>query len=348
MSEQQPPKPAKIMKRDSYPRVKNAHIIPAVYQRNFADGQQVAVHFVDRDTCEIRNVKTAGTRRAYYRRTRPDGSEIDDIEASLSVLEGGMRPVFDEIRAGESLTLERKSVLAQFFGMQMARGPAFFSDRTELMSDIVNQLSVTDIQPKALEAAGDDVFVVRQQVLETQLSTTTQFVTMLSVGVKLAAVLGSMRWHLLRFDGPVLAYSDHPVVVWPADERLVEPFDRPRLGPLSAVEVRVPLAPDLAVLMTWSDIPDTPTPLTAAARFAGELNAFVVAQADLQWMHHPGAEPPVPPGFFGPMSRSFEVGYSALSLAKSQRRAFAAGFIERTRGSGPIGEFEIAHMNWST
>src|SRR4051812_8490684 len=126
MTDDRTPPPAKTMSRTSYSVVKRGHIVPAVYQRNFADGQQVAVHFMGRAECEIRNVKTAGTRGAFYRRTRPDGTEIDDIEASLSVLESSVQPVFADVRAGEPLTLERKSALAQFFGMQMVRGPAFF------------------------------------------------------------------------------------------------------------------------------------------------------------------------------------------------------------------------------
>ncbi len=35
-----------------------------------------------------------------------------------------------------------------------------------------------------------------------------------------------------------------------------EPFSRQELGPLGAIEVRVLLAPELAILMTWVDLPD--------------------------------------------------------------------------------------------
>ena len=127
------PKGPEILRRASYPRVKRAHIVPAVYLRNFATHDQLAVHRTDRPGCELRNVRTVGTRGPYYRRERYDGSEIDDVEASLSAVEGKAKPVFDEILSGEPLSVSRKNVLAHFFAIQMVRGPAFFNQRAELI-----------------------------------------------------------------------------------------------------------------------------------------------------------------------------------------------------------------------
>ena len=115
---------------------------------------------------------------------------------------------------------------------------------------------------------------------ELYLADTQQFITMLTTSFKIASIVGSMRWHLLRFDAPLLAYSDHPVVVWPAGIASSAPFQRQHLGPLDAVEIRVPIAPDLALLMTWADMPDAARAIKAEPRFAGELNAFTIAQAD--------------------------------------------------------------------
>jgi hypothetical protein len=320
--------------------------VPVVYLRNFAESDRVALHRTDQAGCELRNVRTAGTRGPFYRRRRPDGTEIDDIEASLSRLEEKVRPVFEEILGGTPLTLERKSVLAQFFGMQMVRGPAFFKERTELIDDFLRELGADAFQPNAVEEAGGDIELVRQRARDAALGTTARFVRMLSIGSKLGPVLGSMRWHLLDFGASVLAVSDHPVVTWPADVRMTEAFNVPRLGPLGAVEVRVPLSDRMAVLMTWQDVPDKRTPVAADVRLAGELNAFVVAQADRHWMHRPGREPVVLPGQFGPLYRSFELGCSALSLEASRRRAHAVGFLERVRDDDFLGEIEIVDLRW--
>lgn len=341
------PEEPPVLPQQTFQKVQKGHIIPAVYQRNFAVDQQVSVHFAGRPECEIRNVKTAGTRGPFYRRTRPDGQSIDDIEASLSVLESTVQPAFVALCRGEALNLERKAVLAQFFGMQMVRGPAFFAERGELLADLIAQLKPTDFKSQAVAEAGGDVELVRGRVLEPQLASSSSFIRMLSLGVKMGSVLGSMRWHLLDFGAPLLAYSDHPVVVWPADVVVTEPFDTPRLGPLGAIEIRVPLSAQISILMTWADVPDKGTVVEADARFAGELNAFVIAQADEQWMHRPGDEPPVSHGRFTPLSRNFELSYTPAALAASQRRAFAAAYLHRVRTKQFLTSIEIAQLNWT-
>src|SRR5688572_11188844 len=69
----------------TYPEVKKAHVIPRCYPRNFADGEQIAVRIAgNAATPKITSIDKAGTRRFYYRRTRPTGETIDDIEWSLA------------------------------------------------------------------------------------------------------------------------------------------------------------------------------------------------------------------------------------------------------------------------
>ena len=335
-------RPRNVMRRASYSTVKQAHIVPKAYQANFAVNDQVALHVNGR--CIPANIKDLGTRGPYYRRTRKDGTTIDDIDASLSFVETAVRPVFAELLAGQSLTVERKGTLAQFFGVQVVRGPAFFEQRAEFIDRIVAALEPHQMRRAALAAAGGDPEVVRRRVRELYRSDTHQFVTMLTSSFKVAAVLGSMRWQLLRFTDPVLAYSDHPVVIWPAELTQSAPFARQHLAPLDAVEVRVPVSAQLALLMTWADEPDPLQTVAADGRFAGELNAFTIAQADRQWMHRLGAEPPIAAGTFAPLSRAFESGYAAPSLESSRRRAQATRYLHRVRRKTYLNEIEIVDL----
>ena len=156
-----------------------------------------------------------------------------------------------------------------------------------------------------------------------------------------------MRWHLLDFGSSVLAVSDQPVVTWAADVGLSRPFTAPRLGPLGAVEVRVPLSDRMAILMTWQDVPDTGITVPADRRFAAEFNAFVVAQADRQWMHRTGSEPDVAPGQFGPhlqVRRASVIRALAPDIETARSRCF---FLESVRDQRFIGEIEIADLRWS-
>jgi hypothetical protein len=318
-----------------------------MYQRNFAIEDQVLVHFVSDGHTELRHVRSVGWRRAFYRRITPnDGSEIDDIEASLSELERDIKGVFDEILAGAELTLERKGALSQFFGIQTVRGPAFFSQRSDVIDEVVASLDESALMPGALEAAGGNLEIVQQRVRDVYTSTTAQFVTMLGTGLKTAMLLGSMRWHILDFGAPLLAYSDHPVVLWPAVVHQTQPFTRPNFGPLDAIEVRVPLSPELAILMNWADVADEGRRVSAPPGFADELNAFVVSQADEQWMHRPGRIPPVGVGSFTPLSRAFEDGsYSPAYLGQSRRRATAARLLAGVAKKKLLGDIKIAYIH---
>ncbi len=118
------------------------------------------------------------------------------------------------------------------------------------------------------------------------------------------------------------------------------PFARQGLGPVAALEVRVPIAPDVAILMNWIDRSDeAPVPLKPLA--AGEPNAFTVAQADRQWMHQPDIEPDVPTGIFAPLSRLVEPSYDRSVLLRSARRVTAQQFLERVKDRRHVDDVEV-------
>lgn len=334
------------MSRDHYEPVKKGHIVPQVYQRNFAIDEKVAVHVDGSATHVTMSIRDAGTRARFYRRVRPkSGEEIDDIEASISYIETAVQPVFADLLAGLPLTMDRKGVLAQFFGLQMVRGPAFFEQRRDQINAVVTGMKASDFKPKALRKLGGNLQVAKQEVRAAYLSSTQQMTTMITTSYRIGSVIGSMRWELIRFDRPLLAYSDHPVVVWPADElSLTKPFDTPRLAPLSAYEVLVPVSPQLAVAMTWLDLPDSTTATSGDEAIAGTVNALVIGQADRQWMHQLPDEPPVASGRLVPVSQQLGGAYSVAQARDSTRRAHADRYIRKTRDKKFLTSIEIAQV----
>lgn len=134
-------RPAIVISGEKLPRVDNAHIVPRMYQSAWeGPKRQVAVHRVGKEGCELRSTKRAGTRRAYYRRTRPQGNEIDDFEASLAGVEGRATKPLRDLIAGELITVERKGEVAQLLAVQMMRGPAFFKAHEALMEQTIEQM----------------------------------------------------------------------------------------------------------------------------------------------------------------------------------------------------------------
>lgn len=138
--------PKDVLSRASYPVVKQGHIVAATYQRNFAVDGRVAVQVPGREDCVTLKVENAGTRSRAYRRTRPDGTEIDDVEASLAGMEDIAGPVLAEVVAGAAIDLQAKAIIAQFVAVQMLRGPMFFETANTIaldqMRDAINAESV--------------------------------------------------------------------------------------------------------------------------------------------------------------------------------------------------------------
>ncbi len=139
-----------------------------------------------------------------------------------------------------------------------------------------------------------------------------------------------MRWRSLRLEHPVVAYSDQPVVVWPVRRLVVD--DRPKeptLGPLSALEIRIPISPTQILLMTWDDASDDEMPVAVPTLYAAETNALVIAQAHEQWMHRPGEEPPVAGHLLRPISGTLDPSDDHNVVQRSQRRRTAARHFDR-------------------
>jgi len=317
------------MNHATYPTVKQGHIIPATYQRFFATSGSVMVHVPGRSDCVRVKVEDAGTRSKAYRRLRPDGTEIDDVEASLSSLECDYRPVLEQITTGNPITDRMKATLAQFFGVQMVRGPMFFRLTRAISEQTVREkVTLETVRPEALAGAGGELGVLHDRAIGALWD--ARFLDMLTRSQKLSWVLGGMRWQVLRFPAPIVAYCDQPVVVWPLGvERIGARPTQPTLGPLNALEIRVPLAPDLLLLMTWEDADDLATPRPAPSSFAADTNSLVIAQADKQWMHRPGAEPPISTGTLTPISRALNPLNGPAQATLSIRRATVAKELDR-------------------
>lgn len=335
-----PDRPSFVLKRASYPKVNKAHIVPRMYQKAFAVHGKVAVHTDGNPECVLTSTKTAGTRPTYYRRARPDGGVIDDVEASLSVIEGKATEPLRDLIANEPITAERKGILAQFVAVQMLRGPAFSEKREQILASMIEEMDANHFTSEGLSAAGGDVEVARKRAIDRFLHPTQRLHSMLTRSLKLASVLGDMRWSVVRFDQPALAYSDHPVVMWPMDLTETTALSNQQFGPLSALEVRFPLGPTVALLMDWVDRSDKHN-VSLDMSVASEFNAFTVAQADREWMHQPGDEPEIATGRLEPLSRLVEPSYDRSTLQSSARRARAQQFLAEVQDRQYVNTVEV-------
>jgi hypothetical protein len=231
-----------------YPVVKSSHVVPRMYLRGFADEEErIAVRIRGQLEPYVMNVSNAGTRTNFYVRERPNGTQIHDIEWSLSHIEAAASPVLRSAAETWPLDLRDKATLAELFAVQLLRGPRWVEWHDQFTRSYIEEQ----------RAKGEDESELIK--LEDHLVSKTQtFVKMIDISRKVLTVIASLKWTLLEFPRPWLATSDHPVVVWPLGISAREPQATPHGGGLfETLEYRVPISPRAAILMTWGEGADT-------------------------------------------------------------------------------------------
>jgi Protein of unknown function (DUF4238) len=317
-----------------FTEVKSAHIVPRSYLKNFAIDEAIMLSVDDKPSVGPISIDNTAVRKRYYRRYRPDGSPIDDVEWSLSQLEGALAPVIGDLQSNwPPASAEEKGALAEFFAYQFVRGPRWKAWRESMARESIDKFRRN---PEPVLHNGIWIPSTHQQINETEdkiLSETEWLTRMMVIANRLITAFGSMRWNLIEFDQPLLAISDHPVIAWPLDSEYRRPEPTPAgLGVRNFLEVRAPISPTLALLMTWQDLPDVAEPIAGSEEIAANINAFTIANADRQWMQMPGGDVPTATAFLDPIAVELVVGYGRPEVEASGTRQKVTELLQRKRG----------------
>ena len=331
--------------RVEYPRVERAHIVPRFYLRRFAVEDQLAVHLVEQERQVVLSTKGVALRNQAYRRTRPDGTTIDDIEWSLAQMEGVVAPILRKVEESWPLPLAAKAKLAEFIAFQAVRGPRWRVWHDDFTKDAMAKQRrdpVHELDSGLLVPLSERQL---DEMEEQLLSDTGRLTRMMGVANKLITIFGSMRWDLLLFDDDLLLLSDHPVVEWPIGIKARRPGRIPSgHGMLNLFEARVPLSPRSALLLTWKDSADGAEPMAGTADEAANINALSIEQAEKQWMHPPNASPVVGAGILAPLASMRFPGYIQLVIESSSVRAEAGRRVNARLGEDHREEAEIVSI----
>ncbi|MGH2955209.1 MAG: DUF4238 domain-containing protein [Solirubrobacterales bacterium] len=318
----------------AYPTVNRSHIVPRCYLKHFAVDGQAELHVVGRLDSVTTSIDNVCVRRAFYSRTRPkDGARIDDVEASLAALEEKVAPLLTSIEADWPPNRDEKAILAEFFGVQLLRSPAWhqwYDEYTRNALAEARERGGTFVDGEFVASTEDEL----REVEEWILSDTQRLIRMLSMNPRAKTLLGSTRWNLIRFNAPVLATSDHPLIAWPLGEHGRKPGPTSfAWGLANMLEVAMPVTARLAILMTWGDSGDGLSPLPGRRHHAKTLNAFVIGQAEKQWLHVPDVSPPIGAGTRLPLSAEFVPGYGPDAALRSKVREQAVRLVNERVGS---------------
>lgn len=231
--------------------------------------------------------------------------------------------------------------MSQFLAVQMLRGP-LFSERTRAMAAdaIAERLTPERTPAAALIRVNGDLGELQQQAADRLFQ--ERFARMLAGAQKLSSIVGFMRWRVLCFARPMLAYSDQPVVLWPLRTELIDRRPtQPSLGAIGGLEIRLPVSPHHLLLLSWEDRRDQLDPVLAPRMLAAETNALVISQADRQWMHHPESDPPIATHVLRPAASLMNPAYDAATAIRSWRRAHAQRFYKHVEGRAFVNDVQI-------
>lgn len=275
------------------------------------------------DSREI-SLKDAGVRRDFYRRERPSGEAIYDVEWSLAQGEDAALPVLAQIGSRWPLSTDDKGKLGQFFAAQHVRVPAFRAWHERFVEGIAEELLGKDPRTYTTPPEGMSPEEARDKYIEHLRSGTYRSLRMLNLVRSVGTVLASMHWTLVAIGKPIVMTSDHAVVIWPLSRVRARPVANNLDGGVQdTLEVFVPLSPTSILLMSWLYDEDAPARVDGQGRHAATVNAFVAANGDKQLFHKPGIDPWIPTGPRQPLSPKLVPGYGARAATASPRRQSA-------------------------
>lgn len=307
------------------------HIASQTYQRNWAVNEKIMRAYAGGAEFELRPIANVGWRPRWWGTDRALASAI---ETQLSRLESEATPFLRDPSTNWPVTGDLRIAVASFIALHVARSPAFRASYDESIDERVASVSRTN--PAAERAHREAATVLRSDKERGLLA--------LEYTTSIGALLASMHWSLVHFDGPVLALSDQPVSIIPCgvEDRSIALRVVPSSGLVDTLEIRVPVAPDRALILTWQEGPESAIEHFGTYAHLTSLNASTIAQADAQWFRHPHGtavrlRPPMLEPVMDPISATILAGYDSRASRASKARLDAAETARQIADSRQIG-----------
>lgn len=328
-------------------RPQRHHVIPKAYLRQWSSENMILARDVRSDRTFEASPRDLGVRTNFYRRQNADGTPNDDVERSLSAGESAGLPVLREISERWPLDVSDKSRVAELVAVQAVRGLRWHEFQSNAVTEAVpgaRQELRTKIDAYALarnipRISNQEFDAAFDSALTSMAGPEERLSRMMNPIERVASIVGSMHWTLLRFDEPILATSDEPLVVWPQSVRAASPRSWPlNSGLLASTEMRFPVSPKLALLLTWADDEDG-LAVRATPTIARNINAFTIAHASRQFYWQAGTALQVPKngGPFPPISPALIPTYTSHVAATSRRRELTSDRIQPQLGQEATG-----------
>jgi Protein of unknown function (DUF4238) len=288
------------------------HITPKGYLAAWAMDGRVSCHFVDSGETKSVSVRDAAVRKHFYSVKRPDGTHDVEFERRLGEFEGKAVPLLRTIETSWPLRGQERAIVAEYIALQVVRGPVWRARAHE-----IGRVTLEEHKARRPHFTVD----MWSQVQEANLGQQGILDSMTGQLDKVGTLVGSMHWMLFTFKKPRLVTSDHPVSMIDinAFRTKVDAAVLPATGLLSAIEIRFPVSPTQALVLSWLDGPDT----IRSRQWTGlqeNFNYATCGQAEKQWFSRPGEVVRHPDTIYPLLTQSANPGYSLESVRTSPRR----------------------------
>jgi uncharacterized protein DUF4238 len=253
------------------PAPRRHHLLPQFYLRSFAD-KDGKVRVVDRATGHefTTGIRNVFVERDYYTVSSVEAEDDPQlIEALYAKIEGLAAPAFEQLRAGDfPLDGQDRSEFASFMALQVTRGRMFRRWMEQVADEMGRMILRTaaeappgywearraewEANPEGPEPPPRLSAEERQMLREGtafEIKPSREHVIEMSFAPleEMTFVLMAMTWRLLVFEEPCLFSSEHPLSYW----REPSPMNRMYgIGPATADEVRLPISPSRALVLT--------------------------------------------------------------------------------------------------
>jgi hypothetical protein len=300
---------------------RDIHIASKTFQRNWAVNERVFCTRVGEIEGQPKRIDQVGFRPHWWGR---DPGVAAEVEQRLSYVEGKVTPFLRDPVGQWPVADDARGEIAVFIALHVVRSPAWRDWHGDQVALRVAEAIREDPASEPLQ----------MEIARRLVSDVERVKTILSQLTKLASGLASMHWSLLRFDDRVLALSDQPVCAVPLSiARGHAPVEVvPASGFFEVLEIRVPISPSIALILSWCDRPEESVVHHGTYDQACSLNASVIAQADRHWIRHPdGTGTRIRPdglsAIADPISSQLLSGYDPQAVVRSGRQAQARELI---------------------
>jgi Protein of unknown function (DUF4238) len=315
-------------------KFRHSHIVPRSQVALFATDGKVDCHFVRDGTNRLIGPKNVAVRKNIYTERRSDGSSSTAFEEALGPLEAQAVDVLRDLEERWPLSDADRATVAEYLALQAVRSPAFRDFFERARGQSLNE-RLQELDPPQ-----------RDLLRERSKSDRFRLNLMLSQIAKMGTVIGSMYWALIRFQGPRLLSSDHPlapVSITGATDAVSAAV--PASGFMNTSEFRFPVAPNVALLLNWRDVPDDQPVVNGKLHHLKTLNASVRDQAEEHWFHQPGAKTPCAVGGLVPISFEVFSDYDLEHVLGSRRRHEVDAAITEMIDTEEVGRMQMIRIS---